>query len=419
MLNNWRPKLTFTILRRCNPPMKTKFVVLLLACSCMAAAYGQGTLQITFDGPPVQPPNTQVGVTNYFEGGMSFRPLAGVNGLVRNGGGISFYPDDGSAYLQGLLSNTLMFSFTNGLLFGLVSVDLAEYSTVLSGPTDVEFVGYHPDGSTVTTSFTTDGIIDGTGPLADFQTFSFNGLGFTNLTRVEIPSSDWSLDNLVVSPEVAETWTQASATTNYYWWSVAMSADGCKLAAVGSTDHPIFSTDAGATWHTNQSSPYTLGSIASSADGTRLVAPMAISNNYAGSGIFVSTNSGDTWTKTTAPTTGRWSSWQYVTSSGAGDRLGAIMWEDSHLNSIYVSTNSGLSWSRGVSPSKYWTSLTCSADGTKFIATASGDKIYVSTNFGTNWTATTSPNDKWISVACNADGTRLIASGSATHLYFN
>jgi hypothetical protein len=214
---------------------------------------------------------------------------------------------------------------------------------------------------------------------------------------------------------VAQTWTQASATTNYYWWSVAMSADGCKLAAVGSTDHPIFSTDAGATWHTNQSSPHAWNSIASSADGTKLVAPMVISNNYASIGIFVSTNSGGTWTQTTAPL----SSWQYVTSSGAGDKLGAIMSNANSLGSIYVSTNSGLSWSKIGSPLKYWTSLACSADGTKFIATASGDKIYVSTNFGTTWTATTSPNAKWISVACNADGTRLIASGSGTYTSTN
>ncbi len=61
----------------------------------------------------------------------------------------------------------------------------------------MEFIGYHPDGSTVTTSFTTDGIIDGTGPLPDFQTFYFTG--FTDLTQVEIPASSWSLDNLVVS----------------------------------------------------------------------------------------------------------------------------------------------------------------------------------------------------------------------------
>jgi hypothetical protein len=68
----------------------------------------------------------------------------------------------------------------------------------------VLFVGYHPDGSAITNRFTTDGIIDGTGPLADFQTFNFNGLGFTDLTRVEIPTSGWSLDNLVVAtPEPA------------------------------------------------------------------------------------------------------------------------------------------------------------------------------------------------------------------------
>ena len=94
-----------------------------------------------------------------------------------------------------------MFSFTNGAVFGLLSVDLAEYSTVVPRAVTVEFVGYHPDGSTVSTAFTTDGIIGGNDPLADFQTFSFNGLGFTDLTRVEIPTGGWSLDNLVVSPE--------------------------------------------------------------------------------------------------------------------------------------------------------------------------------------------------------------------------
>ena len=91
-----------------------------------------------------------------------------------------------------------MFSFTNGSLFGLVSVDLAEYSTLFSNePAMVPFFGYRQDGSTVTNIFTTDGFIDGTGPGADFQTFYFKN--FTDLTRVEIPTFGWSLDNLVVS----------------------------------------------------------------------------------------------------------------------------------------------------------------------------------------------------------------------------
>jgi hypothetical protein len=83
----------------------------------------------------------------------------------------------------------------DGSSFDPVSVDLAEYSTAFQRPVVVQFVGYRPDGSTVTTNLVTDGIIDGTGPVADFQTFTF-GPEFSGLTRVEIPTVLWSLDNL-------------------------------------------------------------------------------------------------------------------------------------------------------------------------------------------------------------------------------
>ena len=91
-----------------------------------------------------------------------------------------------------------MFNSVDGLGFNLVSVDLAEYSTVVPDAVTVHFVGYRHDGSIVTTDFMTDGVIDGTGPLADFETFYFDK-EWTDLTRVEIPTFGWSLDNLVVS----------------------------------------------------------------------------------------------------------------------------------------------------------------------------------------------------------------------------
>jgi hypothetical protein len=68
-------------------------------------------------------------------------------------------------------------------------VDLAGYSSVLPDFA-VDFVGYHPDGSTVTNTFLGSGIA--------FRTFGF-GPEFSNLSRVEIPSISWSLDNLVVA----------------------------------------------------------------------------------------------------------------------------------------------------------------------------------------------------------------------------
>jgi hypothetical protein len=167
----------------------------------VTSVLGQGTLEpllITFDGLPEQPPGTGRLVQLYDESGMQFTPNGLGDSFVRSGGGISFYPENGTAYLQAGLGSTLMFSFTNGSFFDLVSVDLAEYSTVVPDARTVPFIGYRPDGSIVSTSFTTDGIIDGTGPVADFQTFYF-GPEFSGLSRVEIPTYGWSLDNLFVS----------------------------------------------------------------------------------------------------------------------------------------------------------------------------------------------------------------------------
>jgi hypothetical protein len=97
------------------------------------------------------------------------------------------------------LGDSLVFSFQNGTLFDMVSVDLAEFS-VTSTDTIVRFVGYRFDGTIVTTDLTTDGVIDGPGGQEDFETFHF-GSEFSGLERVEIPTIGWSLDNLVVVPE--------------------------------------------------------------------------------------------------------------------------------------------------------------------------------------------------------------------------
>lgn len=169
-----------------------------ISLSCL----GQGTLHITFDGPPLQPPGTATFVQQYYESTMWFRPLGEVgpgNGFVRRGASPSTgWPDNGTAYLQAGLGDSLKFSFIDNSVFDLLSVDLAEFSTLYQTPLTVQFVGYRYDGSVVTSELTTDGIIDGTGPVADFEAFQF-GSQWRGLTRVEIPDSGWCLDNLYVS----------------------------------------------------------------------------------------------------------------------------------------------------------------------------------------------------------------------------
>ncbi len=169
-----------------------------LAVLCFAvASNGQGTLRITFDGPPPQAPGTAMLVTRYDEAGLSFTPIStndGRHAFVRRGGGTLGYPENGTAYVQAGLGTTLMFTFTNRSVFDIVSVDLAGYSTVVPEGY-FRFVGYRHSGEVVTNDITINGIA--------FQTFAL-GPQFTGLDRVEIPSTPWSLDNLVLRvPEPA------------------------------------------------------------------------------------------------------------------------------------------------------------------------------------------------------------------------
>src|SRR5210317_1300793 len=100
--------------------MKAGIVILSVACACLGAnSYGQGTLHITFDGPPPQPSGTGRTIQAYAEGGMSFTPLPGSVGFVRSGGGIEGFPENGTAYTLAGLGMTLMFSFTNGMSFDM------------------------------------------------------------------------------------------------------------------------------------------------------------------------------------------------------------------------------------------------------------------------------------------------------------
>jgi hypothetical protein len=132
-------------------------------------------------------------------------------------------------------------------------------------------------------------------------------------------------------------------------------------------------------------------------------------------GIYTSTNSGITWTLTSAPN----EYWHSVASSANGINLVAGSWVMGGLypNLIYISTNSGTSWMPTGAPSNLWYSVACSADGIKlvavpgFINTASGYlpvPIWISTNQGTTWSSTAFTN-LWQSVASSADGTKLVA----------
>jgi len=138
----------------------------------------------------------------------------------------------------------------------------------------------------------------------------------------------------------------------------------------------FISTNSGVTW-TPDSFPWDFQfavprwvSVALSADGATLLAIRDLSTYYGGSGprSYVSTNSGSTWTSNDLPHMGR----GFVSSSANGSHLMVSM---GHL---YVSMDAGITWMQqtitGVTYGYGSGSVACSADGGKlFLALGADD----------------------------------------------
>jgi len=164
------------------------FVLFGLVAQCAA----QGTMQFRFEG---RAPGTWITGSEYHESGMRFWIPYGPEGVALLGAGVSWAPDNGTGHLETSGGERLRFGFTNGMHFNLASFDLAE-DRMIAVPFEV--VGYKDMGVMVSQSFTTDGIMDGPGGQADFQTFQFDSR-FVNVYQIDIITSRWALDNLVVS----------------------------------------------------------------------------------------------------------------------------------------------------------------------------------------------------------------------------
>lgn len=188
--------------------------------------------------------------------------------------------------------------------------------------------------------------------------------------------------------------------TNRDWYSVASSADGTKLVAVVNGGQIYTSTDSGVAWIPRASVQYWV-SVASSADGIKLVAVEQ------GGQIYTSTDSGVTWTPRD---TNR--AWQSVASSADGTKLVAGV----NMGYIYTSIDSGVTWTPHDS-ARWWSSLASSSDGTKIVAALNnGSQIFTSTDSGITWTPRASVTN-WSSVASSSDGTKLVAVVDGGQIY--
>ena len=219
---------------------------------------------------------------------------------------------------------------------------------------------------------------------------------------------------IYISTNSGSTWAHASdyfAKSGAQLWSLPSSADGSTLAAGPSAGGYVYvSTNHGSTWNKTGANLQGQTSVAVSADGSRLA---AVGANTSGA-IETSSDFGVTWVTNNAPTATRFCI--------AGSADGTKLMTAGDSNSIALSTDGGATWiSTNVpnAPGSSWYSVASSADG-KTLALASHQPvgcIYTSTDSGATWISNSVPTGLWESVAVSADGSRLVAAASGDGIY--
>ncbi len=218
------------------------------------------------------------------------------------------------------------------------------------------------------------------------------------------------------STNFGASWTSNNVPNPNHWHSAACSADGTRLIAAEGDNFSgliYLSTNSGNTWAAANAPITNWCSVASSADGSKLLA------GTFGGPVYLSTNSGGTWMLQTNLPTARWTT---MALSADGRILMAVAYEvGSGPGGIYTSTNSGAAWTRANTPTSqyYWPTFCSSADGTKLVAVSYGP-IFYSTNSGNTWTSNSAPNlfAKWASIASSADGNKLaLVAGEPFGIY--
>ena len=196
-----------------------------------------------------------------------------------------------------------------------------------------------------------------------------------------------------------EPWT--ARESERAWNAVASSDDGTRLIAADINSKLYTSSDSGKTW-TPRDSVRRWGAVASSNSGQYLVAAAGYFANAPGDKIYTSDDWGETWTPR-----GVDRFWSSVASSANGDKLVAV----ANSGTIFTSENYGQTWTERMDDAnRGWYSVASSTQGDILIAAVRPGKIYTSTDSGVIWTERiTDTNRFWEDVAISGNGLKMFA----------
>gem|GEM_PF-2421331 len=171
----------------------------LICASSLVASQIVSAAGVDFEDQGI-PLNTQKDPNPAFVTSDGFRFVSGEDHL--HIGSEQFWAYNGSTVLTAHYD--VIFARTDSSLFSLSSLDLAGFPTSSEGT--IQVIGTFADSSTISTTFTLDGVVDGSDGRIDFETFSL-GADWINLVSARIVNTDpnanqglFSVDNINIIP---------------------------------------------------------------------------------------------------------------------------------------------------------------------------------------------------------------------------
>lgn len=238
------------------------------------------------------------------------------------------------------------------------------------------------------------GIIDGIIINASLEN---GGSGYFNNTLIKTTNN--SSDDC---SDFGKTWVKKSIDSKKPWEEIVLSDDGARIIASQGLNGVFISTNSGETWNKKtidlDTNAFFYGNaITSSSNGEKLIVA-----NYPGY-IYTSNNYGETWIKRLNSGS---RSWYTVACSSDGTKIIA---SDSVY--IYTSIDFGETWTtRLTEKTRNWLSVDISSDGTKMFAVALNDYLYISSDSGVTWIVKHNDIERdWCSIKCSSDGLKLMA----------
>ena len=233
-------------------------------------------------------------------------------------------------------------------------------------------------------------------------------------------------EDVWTSADGGATWTKRTTVS-----STARGAVGPTIVSDSTGKHIVLadgdiwsSDDSGASWTdrtaATSAAAQTWVDMASDSTATHLVGITAYGD------ILTSADAGATWSNRTTGTAASGLDWQGVASDASGTTLVAVCNASLsssgilHGGDIWVSADSGTTWTNrttGTAASgQLWVSVASDAAGTNLVAASAngiGADIWTSLDSGTTWLnetkGTTASGQQWAKVASDASGARLVS----------